>query len=70
MSYKLSQVLIGARDLPPLAIGVSDAARLLNIRPETLRRHLKLGKIKGTNLGNWLVPVSEIERLLGNGISS
>jgi len=49
---------------PPLTIKVSEAARLLNITPETLRRHLQEGRIKGVNLGQWLVPVSEIDRLL------
>ena len=49
---------------PPLTIKVSEAARLLNITPETLRRHLQEGRIKGINLGQWLVPVSEIDRLL------
>jgi excisionase family DNA binding protein len=51
----------------PLAVKVSEAARLLNLHPDTLRRYLQKGRLKGVQLGQWLIPFAEIRRLFNQG---
>lgn len=47
---------------------VDEAAARLKVHPETVRRHLKAGTIKGHRLGSkrlgWRIPASEVERFL------
>lgn len=44
---------------------VPEAAQLLGLHIETLRGHLEAGKIKGTKIGQWLIPAGEIARIRG-----
>jgi len=44
---------------------VSAAAPRLGAHPETLRRHLRAGNIRGIRLGHWRIPADEIDRLEG-----
>lgn len=55
---------IGAINLPPRAVDVPDAARLLGRSPKTVRRMILAGEL-GTvlMLGSRMVPMSEILRL-------
>jgi excisionase family DNA binding protein len=47
---------------------VSEVADRLRLKPETVRRWLRSGKLRGVSLGSdsagWRVPQSEVERLL------
>ena len=51
------------KSLIPLT--VTDAAPRLGAHPETLRRHLRSGSIRGIKLGHWRIPVDEMARLEG-----
>lgn len=44
---------------------VTAAAARLGAHPETLRRHLRAGTIRGIRLGHWRVSLDELERLEG-----
>jgi excisionase family DNA binding protein len=48
---------------------VPEAADMLRIAPETVRRWLRSGRLKGVSLGSdragWRIPRSEVRRLLG-----
>lgn len=44
---------------------VTAAAPRLGAHPETLRRHLRAGTIRGIRLGHWRIPADEIDRLEG-----
>jgi excisionase family DNA binding protein len=52
---------------------VQDVATRLKVNPETVRRWLRSGRIKGTLLGDragWRIPASEIRRFLAGAESS
>jgi excisionase family DNA binding protein len=50
----------------PQTYSVPEAARLLGIDPRTLRTAAAAGEIRCFRLGRrWLVPVIEVDRLLG-----
>jgi hypothetical protein len=44
---------------------VPAAGKLLGVSPQTIRRHIKLGLIKSSKLGQHLIPAGEIARLRG-----
>jgi excisionase family DNA binding protein len=48
---------------------VPEAAERLRVMPETVRRWLRSGRLKGVSLGSdragWRIPESEVRRLLG-----
>jgi excisionase family DNA binding protein len=44
---------------------VTAAAPILGAHPETVRRHLRAGNIRGIRLGHWRIPADEIDRLEG-----
>lgn len=47
---------------------VPEAAEVLRVHEETVRRWLQAGRLKGSKLpgrGDWRVPQSEIDRVLG-----
>lgn len=47
---------------------VAQIAERLKVNPETVRRWLRGGKLRGTLLGDragWRVPASELDRMLG-----
>lgn len=44
---------------------VTAAAPRLGAHPETLRRHLRAGSIRGIRLGHWRIPADEMDRLQG-----
>lgn len=46
------------------AYSVSDAAVKIGVHPETVRRFLRMGAIKGIKFGHWRVPADEVDRLL------
>ena len=49
---------------------ISEAADLLRVHEETVRRWLQAGRLKGSKLpgrGDWRVPQSEIDRVLMTG---
>ena len=52
---------------------VAEVAEVLRVHPETVRRWLNSGKLKGYRLGGtsvgWRIPASEIERLKGMGLA-
>lgn len=49
----------------PRMFVVADAAVLLDMAPETIRRLLAAGKLPGTRVGGrWRIPVDVIDRLL------
>ena len=57
--------------LPPKAVGINEAARLLGIRPSTLRVQVKQGRIRIVRIGRRvLVPMESIERVMREGIPS
>ncbi len=49
---------------------VSEVADRLRLKPETVRRWLRSGKLRGISLGSdsagWRVPESEVRRLLNS----
>ena len=49
---------------------VSEVAERLRLKPETVRRWLRSGKLHGVSLGSdsagWRVPEAEVERLLAS----
>lgn len=53
---------------------VADAAKRLDINPETVRVWLRSGKLRGVKMGGdkigYRIPESEIERLLRGGVES
>jgi excisionase family DNA binding protein len=53
--------------MAPADLKVEDVARRLNVNPETVRRWLRSGKIRGYSLGSdrggWRIPVEEVERI-------
>ena len=51
---------------------VSEAARLLRVSPLTVRRYIYSGKLKAVKTpgGRNRIPLSEIERLVGRGLSA
>jgi excisionase family DNA binding protein len=45
---------------------VNDVARALHIKPDTVWRWLRKGRLRGTKIGKlWFIPASEVERLKG-----
>jgi len=53
---------------PPLAVSVSDAARLLSVSRDTIYRLIQTGKLRTVKLnGRRVVPMRELERLLEEG---
>jgi len=55
--------------LTPKVVGINEAARLLGIRPSTLRVQVKQGKIRIVRIGRRvLVPMESIERVVREGI--
>lgn len=49
---------------------VQDVAKRLKVNPETVRRWLRAGSMKGTLLGDragYRIPESEVDRLLSGG---
>ena len=56
--------------LRPKAVGINEAARLLGIRPPTLRVAVKDGRIRIVRIGRRvLVPMESIEKEVREGIS-
>ena len=56
--------------LRPKAVGINEAARLLGIRPPTLRVAVKDGRIRIVRIGRRvLVPIESIEKEVREGIS-
>lgn len=54
--------------MPDEVLTVAEIAERLKVNPETVRRWLRDGKLKGTLLGDragWRVPSSEVDKLLG-----
>lgn len=49
-------------------VTVEEVAKRLALNPETIRRWLRDGKIKGVRIGvrraGWRIPMSEVERVL------
>lgn len=69
--------LPGAKELPhldrerlmPKVVSITEAARLLGIRPSTLRVKVKQGKIRIVRIGRRvLVPMESIEKVMREGI--
>lgn len=69
--------LPGAKELPhvecerltPKAVSINEAARLLGIRPSTLRVRVKEGRIRIVRIGRRvLVPMESIDRVVREGI--
>ena len=55
----------------PLAVSLADAARLLNVSEMTLSKAINEGtvgatKITGGRSARWVIPITEIHRVLGN----
>lgn len=55
----------------PLAVSIQRAAELLSVHPNTVRRRLKDGTLRSIQFGaRVLVPISSIERLLGQEVTA
>jgi excisionase family DNA binding protein len=52
-----------------LAVTVKQAAAMANCHPETIRRAIKAGHLRGRRFGRrqWRIEVSELKRWLANG---
>lgn len=48
-------------DLTP--VRVTEAGKLLGVSPQTVRRHIKSGKIKASKPGQYLIPIAEVDKL-------
>jgi excisionase family DNA binding protein len=49
-------------------ISVNEAARRLNVHPNTIRRGIEIGKIRAFRvLGQWRIRESEIDRIMEEG---
>jgi excisionase family DNA binding protein len=59
-----STIIDDRKSLIPLT--VTAAAPRLGAHPETLRRHLRSGSIRGIKLGHWRIPADEMARLEGH----
>lgn len=54
--------------MEPLAVDVREAARLTSLSPYTIRRHIRKGALRAVRVGRRvLVPVGELQRLVGPG---
>jgi putative molybdopterin biosynthesis protein len=50
------------------AYSIEEAAQILDVHPDTIRRMIKRGELFATKIGkNYRIPLSEIDRLLGRG---
>lgn len=50
------------------AYSIEEAAQILDVHPDTIRRMIKRGELFATKVGkNYRIPLSEIDRLLGRG---
>ena len=52
------------------AVGVREAAQLLDVSIDTIRRAIRRGTLRAFQLnkeGNWKIPMDEIERLMKRG---
>jgi excisionase family DNA binding protein len=48
--------------------GIAEVARLLGVSHFTIRRLIDRGHIRAVNIGTrWLIPASEVERILAKG---
>ena len=51
-------------------VSIKEAAEILDISLDTVRRAIKAGSLKAFQLnkmGNWKIPLNEIERFMGSG---
>ena len=62
----------GEREWPaPKVVGINEAARLLGIRPSTLRVRVKQNRIRSVRIGRRvLVPMESIEKVVREGMPS
>lgn len=53
----------------PLGFNLNKSASLIGVHPNTLRRWISLGKVQASKAinGQYMVPASEVERLLNEG---
>jgi len=57
--------------IPPLVVGIDEAARLLSLSPHTIRKYEREGRIRATRLGRRvLFPMEEIHRIIREGCNS
>jgi len=51
-------------------VSIKEAAEILDVSLDTIRRAIKQGSLKGiqlNNMGNWKIPMEEIERFIRGG---
>lgn len=57
------------RDLSPKLLSITEAARLLGLRPPTIRRYVAVRKISSVRIGRRvLIPTEAIDRLISHGM--
>lgn len=82
---RLETIVEGIKKLPPekidrvesflkkmgkQAVGIREAAEILDVSLDTIRRAIKSGALKANRLnerGDWRIPLSEIERFTSGG---
>ncbi len=64
----LTVVLSGSRlnsPVPILAVDIVDAAKLIGVSDDTIRREIDRGKLKGVKIGRvWRIRITELEAYL------
>ena len=51
--------------MEPLSVSVAEASRLLSVSPRTIRRYIRLGRIRVSRLGRRIVvPIDSLKTLL------
>lgn len=69
LSDKIPTAPVEKGPMPPKAVGVAEAARLLGIRPPTLRVMVMKEKIRVVRIGRRvLVPMETIDKILQEGV--
>jgi excisionase family DNA binding protein len=58
-----------SKDIQPLTVGVSEAAKLLGISPHTVRAWLYQGRLQGISLGSRvMLSYEELKRIAKEGL--
>ena len=54
-----------SRTFPALAVNIAEAAKMIGVSEDTIRREIDRGKLKGVRIGRvWRIRVSELEAYL------
>ena len=69
-SEKIDQLEKLLRAMGKKVVSIKEAAEILDVSVDTVRRCIKAGSIKAFQLnkmGNWKIPIEEIERFMRGG---